>query len=71
MQQTIITALGFIGLLMLILLGGELSTNLDFSLRRFHSAQEPYQDQDQDQDQDSAAARRRASRVFDPRCGRP
>jgi len=62
MQQTIITTLGFIGLLMLILLGSELKTELDFSLRRFHAEHE--------HDQASAAPRPRASGFTDPRCER-
>lgn len=72
MGQSIVTFLGLLGLLVLVLLGSKLSTDLDFSLRRNHTARDQDRDQDQDQDQASAAAaRRRALHLTDPRCARP
>lgn len=65
MYQTLIAILGVLGLLFLILLGGELNTDLDFSLRRFHTAQDP-------DEAPAAAARGSAMKPMnDPRCVRP
>ncbi|HRI50400.1 MAG TPA: hypothetical protein PLW65_09480 [Pseudomonadota bacterium] len=64
MYQPIVSFFGLLGLLALVLLGGELSTDLDFSLRRSHAAR----DQHQDHIQAGAVA---ARHQLDPRCGRP
>jgi len=64
MYQPIIAILGLLGLLFLVLLGGELNTDLDFSLRRVHSAPGP--------EKASAPAARSADlHLTDPRCAQP
>lgn len=70
MYQPIVSFFGLLGLLVLVLLGGELSTDLDFSLRRSHVARD--QDQDQDHDQaDAVAVRHGALQQLDALCVRP
>lgn len=74
MYQPIVSFFGLLGLLVLVLLGGELSTDLDFSLRRSHVARDQDQDQDHDHDHDQAdavAVRQGALQPLDALCVRP
>jgi hypothetical protein len=66
MHQPIIAFFGLLGLLFLVLLGGQLSTDLDFSLRRVHTAPDPDLEKTR-----APEARSAGLHLTDPRCAQP